>query len=285
MPWCCWAALVLCLGTFPSRAAAEDTTLQLRVAWGGGAERIWHGSVRLTQGKFADVQPLGIEANEPGSIWLSPQGIEIKERGLRAYDGLDMLVTADLEARLIVELADTAAEVAKSVEIPLRDLVDHSHNSMLDSVENRLLVARSPGDRLRVRCHRDNLVFSPGEMFKFELAAHLVSGIEQGYRYSATITGSPLGQRVWEHEYEAGAEGAETTVTIRVPEAEGVYNLTLAAMPVPTRLRRSCPRRRRWPSEESNLWFWKPRRQPIPARASWRASSKSTQCIRAGGNG
>ncbi len=72
-------------------------------------------------------------------------------------------------------------------------------------------------------------------MFKFELAAHLVDGTAAGYRYNATITTSPAGQRVWSEEYQSGQENTPTTVTIRMPEFEGVFDLTLAA--VPTRLR------------------------------------------------
>ncbi|MEX2112951.1 MAG: hypothetical protein WD845_07180 [Pirellulales bacterium] len=209
--------------------------MRLRIAWGGGAERIWHGSIRLSQGTFSELQALGIEANEPGAIWLAPDGIMIREPSLRAYDGIDVLVTAELESRLTVTLADDTSNISKTIEVQLRDLVRQSHTSTLDSAENRLLVTRSPGDRLRVTCHRDNLVFSPGEMFKFELATHLVDGTAAGYRYWATITTSPGGQRVWSEEYQAGQESTATTVTMRMPEIEGVFDLTLAA--VPTRLR------------------------------------------------
>jgi hypothetical protein len=214
---------------------AADTTMRLRIAWGGGAERVWHGSIRLSQGTFSELSALGVEANEPGSIWLAPEGIVIREPSLRAYDGIDVLVTADLESRLTVTLADDATNTSKTIEVPLRDLVRQSHSSSLDSSDNRLLVTRSPGDRLRVTCHRDNLVFAPGEMFKFELAAHMVDGTTAGYRYNATITTSPAGQRVWSDEYQSGQENTPTTVTIRMPEFEGVFDLTLAA--VPTRFR------------------------------------------------
>ena len=73
-------------------------------------------------------------------------------------------------------------------------------------------------------------------MFKFEIAVrHLLDGTSAGYRYAATITTSPGGQRVWSQEYQAGQESLATTVTIRMPEFEGVFDLTLAV--VPTRLR------------------------------------------------
>ncbi|MGD9724560.1 MAG: hypothetical protein AB7O59_24970 [Pirellulales bacterium] len=207
----------------------------MRVAWGGGEERVWSGSIRISKGSFSELQSLGIEANQPGAIWLDAAGITIREPSVRAYDGVDVLVTAELDAQLTITLADEKAGITKTVEFPLNDLVHQSHNSSLDSAENRLLVTRAPGDRVRIVCHRDHLVFAPGEMFKFELAAHLVEGMAEGYRYNATIYNNANGQRVWSTEYEAGAEGTTTTATIRLPEAEGVYDLSVAV--VPTRLR------------------------------------------------
>ncbi len=235
MLWAILAALMVFSSLGLQSAAAAETTMRLRIAWGGGTERTWHGSIRLSAGSFSELRALGIEANEPGSIWLAADGIRIREPGLRAYDGVDVLVTADLDATLTVSLADDSSKVEKTFEIPLRELADRAHNSVLDSSENRLFVTRSAGDRLRVVCHRENLVFAPGEMFKFELAAHLVDGTSEGFHYNAAISSGLGGQRVWADEYEAGPEGTSTTVTIRVPESEGVYDLTLSA--VPSRLR------------------------------------------------
>jgi len=118
MPWMCCAAL-LALAVLGGGRAAAETTLRLRIAWGGGAERIWRGSVRLSEGQFSELQALGIEANEPGSIWLTPEGITIREPGQRAYDGVDVLVTANLDAMLTVSLSNDATDLKKSVEIPL----------------------------------------------------------------------------------------------------------------------------------------------------------------------
>src|SRR6478609_3511068 len=86
LAWHCATSVVS-----PSACGAE-VAARLRLAWGGGAERIWQGSIHVSDGQLAEVQPLGIEADEPGSIWLGPQGIEIHQRSVRAYDGLDFLV-------------------------------------------------------------------------------------------------------------------------------------------------------------------------------------------------
>ena len=67
LPWLCRTALLLIfylVGTSSSRALADDVNLHLRFAWGGGTERIWHGSVRLSEGTFSELHALGIEADE-----------------------------------------------------------------------------------------------------------------------------------------------------------------------------------------------------------------------------
>ena len=119
-------------------------------------------SVGLSAGTFSELTPLGIEADEPGSIWLDGAQIRIRQRSPRAYDGIDVLVTAELDARLSIWLSDEQSETAKTVEIALRDLVGATHDTVLDDVGNRLFVSRSPGDRLRVEFDREHLVFRAG---------------------------------------------------------------------------------------------------------------------------
>jgi hypothetical protein len=209
---------------------AADATMQLRVAWGGGAERVWQGSIRLTGGQFSQLQPLGIEADEPGSIWLEQDSIEIRQRSLRAYDGVDVMVSADLDARLVVSLANSQAEPVKPVEITLRSLVAQSHNSPLDDVGNHLVVARSPSDRLRVTFDRDGLVFSPGETFQFQIQPYMLDA-GTSVRFQTKITTSPGGERKSAADYESGEEGTETSISLKVPDAEGVYDLSIVAVP------------------------------------------------------
>jgi hypothetical protein len=228
-PWLCAAALTCLALSFASAAVAAETTLELRIAWGGGAERVWHGSIRLSQGSFGRLQPLGIEADEPGSIWFDRGAVEIHSRSVRAYDGIDLSLTADTDARLLISLANETDPAGKQVEIPLRDLLYQPHNSSLDANDNHLLISRSPGDRLRVVLGRENLVFAPGDKFQFELGAHLLEATGAAVRFRAVITGAG-GQQVWNQEYESGDAGTMTSIELRAPETEGVYDLTISAV-------------------------------------------------------
>ena len=264
-PWLCCAALMALPSLSASRAIAAETSVRLRIAWGGGTERVWQGTIALGQGRFSQLLPLGIEADEPGSIWLSDGHIEVRQRSLRAYDGIDVLVTADLDDRLVVSLTDEPGKPAKPIEVPLRQLVHQPHNGTLDTVGNRVLISRSPGDRLRIRFDRESLVFAPGESFQFQIEPHLLESAGSGLRFQAQIATSPGGREVWSEEYTAGPDGTDTSITLKLPEEEGVYDLTIAAVQA-TRLRRQL-RLNRQPEAERKIQLvvLETRPQPEPA--------------------
>lgn len=246
---------------------ADEVNLKLRIAWGGGAERIWHGSVRLSNGEWSGLSALGIEADEPGSIWIDGSAIEIRQRSPRAYDGVDVKLTADLEAQLTIALANDNGEPPTQVSVPLRTLVQQTHSSPLDDVGNRLTIARAPGDRLRVETERDALVFSPGELFPIKVEPYLVDQGANKVRLLAHITSNPAGQSMWHEEYEAGPEGTDTAITLRVPEIEGVYDLTISATTPSGRIGRRIAQTLRKPLAERKIQFVVLEPRPAPSEA------------------
>src|SRR6185436_11699750 len=84
------AAHLVCTAT---ALVAAEPTMRIRIAWGGGTERTWQGTVRLSAGTLSDPSALGVEADEPGSMWLTDGSLEIRSRSTRAYDGVDLTVT------------------------------------------------------------------------------------------------------------------------------------------------------------------------------------------------
>ncbi len=176
---CARAALLALIAFLPFNLRAEE--LRLRVAWGGGRERQWQGTVALSEGRFSEPTSLGIEADEPASMYLEPGGeinqqrLVIRQRSSRAYDGFDVLADAPLSARCTIQLtAADAPDRPLTIEIPLSDIVEEFVNKDLDGQGNRILVTRAPGDQVRVDIARDSLVFMPGETFRFTARPHLL---------------------------------------------------------------------------------------------------------------
>jgi hypothetical protein len=228
-------ALLLWASAATAAAPAGETTLRLRIAWGGGAERQWQGTIELEHGALSESAPLGIEADEPGSIWLEDRRVMVRQRSLRAYDGVDVLATAELNDKLIVRLWPVGNEKEKRrIEIALADLVAGSPSSLLDEQGNQLLVSRSPGDKLRVSFAREGLVFAPGEVFEPTLEPHQL-GLPAGTPLKIKVQLTAAGARTWSREYDTTtpAEGAPATAVpleIKLPETEGVCELAISAV-------------------------------------------------------
>jgi len=240
----CRSALVL-LVVLTSRALMADD-LRVRIAWGGGSDREWQGTIGVSEGSISEPRPLGIEADEPGSMWLdgnsdASRRLVIRQRSPRGYDGVDLLVAAPAGAKLLVRLSgvDDSGQAA-TIEAPLADLSGEFVNKELDNCGNRLLVMRTPGDSLRVSLPRDGLVFAPGETFRCTLEPHALP-LAEGSRARIKVQLLGGGKELWsqQHDVQAARE-AKIPLEVRLPDEEGVYDLAIAATANPTGRRPSA---------------------------------------------
>ncbi len=209
--------------------------MRLRIAWGGGAERQWQGTIELEHGALGEAAPLGIEADEPGSIWLEDRRVMVRARSPRVYDGVDVLVTAGLDDKLIIRLWP----VGKEKERPHRNPAERSGRRLspgnaLDAQGNQLLVSRSPGDRLRVSFNHKSLVFAPGETFAASLEPHQL-GLPAGTPLKIKVQLTAPGTRPWSKEFDTttpaeGGPDSGVPLDIKLPETEGLCELAISAV-------------------------------------------------------
>lgn len=224
---------LLCLLT--SHALRADD-FRVRIAWGGGADRVWHGTISVSEGSLSDPQPLGIEADEPGSMWLDSHAtggrrLLIEQRSPRGYDGVDVTVAAPAAATLRIQLsASDDSTPGEVIETPLKDITGEFVNKQLDSQGNRLLLMRTPGDSLRVNLARDCLVFAPGETLKFSLEPHALPIAERA-RARIKIQLLAGAKELWSEQYDVQAGGDDKIpVEIALPKDEGVYDVAVTAV-------------------------------------------------------
>ncbi len=104
----------------------------------------------------------------------------------------------------------------------------------LDDMENRLVVERAPGDRLRVELRRDNLVLFPGEPWEIDVVPHRL-GLPPGTLLQVRLQLSPARSTAsfWEHEESLRVDAGGTlprlaNINVPVPQEEGVYDLSLS---------------------------------------------------------
>ena len=231
------AALLAALAALSGRrAVAAEPTMTLRIEWGYGGERRWHGSIALDKGALVMVRTLGIVADAPGSIWAdSNQSLAVNERSPRANDGVDLEIYAPLDAKLTVNLTADGEQRAGGGDVLLADLISKPLHRDLDGHGSQLLVRRSPGDLLRVNTGRDPLIFLPGEAWKLEVRPWLLSSAPgttvslKAHLYAARST-----TELWSQEQSFQAPAANVPATplsfgVPLPAPEGVYDVALEA--------------------------------------------------------
>jgi hypothetical protein len=268
--------------------AAGEESIRLRIDWGGAQEELWQGVIAISQGTLSGPSPLGIEADEPGSMWLdrgplfaAPAAgqtptqstgpemdqLVIRQRSPRTYDGVDVSVTAPLKAKLLIALwKSRGRSEPKWITIPVAELVSQPQVVQLDDRGNRLSVRRAPGDKLRVAWEHDSLVFSPGETLKLQVRPHLLDAepdTKVQLKLDLAAGRAPHGELIWEAEMVTGQPfPAEREILLQLPNEEGVYDLLLTATRAP-RLR--LPRQVRLP-EQVRLPSQVPGTKPLAAR-------------------
>lgn len=232
-------------------ALAADATVHLRIVWGGGTEQTWHGTIAIDRGQLANPMALGIEADEPGSIYFDNGHLEIRSRSPRAYDGVDLAVTAPQDAKLSVSLGTTDAQHDRKFELTLSELIAKQQSLALDANGNRLIVRRASHDMLRVNIKRPSLVFRTGENWQLEVQPTLAP-ITPGatVQLRTRIVGARGGVEVWSGEQAVTVPTDDGPIPampleVRLPATEGVYDLVLElAERSPLRWNRAVVQRR-----------------------------------------
>jgi hypothetical protein len=212
--------------------AVANSTIRVRVSWGGGAACQWQGQIEAAGGVLLEPVPLGIEGDEPGSMWLDAGRLHIRQRSPRTYDGVELLVSAPDDASLFIRLFQAAdSEGPRRIEVPLAKLANGPFDTNLDQTGNQLMIRRAPGDSLRVQLGRDSLIFAPGEPFSFDLLPYLLP-VDPGskLRIHTELAEARSANSLWsaDHDFLAG-ELTPIRVNAVSPNREGVYDLVITA--------------------------------------------------------
>jgi hypothetical protein len=234
------ASLLLALALAPAALAdevetdgLEKPTTRLRIEWGSGIARKWQGSISVSDGALAHPVPLGIEADEPGSMWIEEGRLVVNERSPRPYDGVDVEVDAPLDASLLIALTAADDPVAAAPhEIPLAQILHRAFKGRLDDRKNVLWVQRAPGDKLRVSVDRDALIYQPGESLEIAVSPnYLVEVANSRLRLQAKLVhlSDKTEVAIQEKECQLDDTGSSTSVVFAfpLPPKEGVYDLEL----------------------------------------------------------
>ncbi len=155
----------------PSSTSPDDS-IRLRLSWGGEA-RQWTGRIRLTEGTFSNLQPLGLTADAAGSVIPIGDHIEIQHGSPTNYGGVDISVPCIEGAALQIELEDLNDSGIQIREtFLLSDLLHLSVTRELTANGSRFSISRVPGDKIPVRLARSHVILEPREPFEFHFHAN-----------------------------------------------------------------------------------------------------------------
>jgi hypothetical protein len=229
--------LTVCALMSAARVEAAELDVRIRLTWGEGTPRMWHGSIRASTGRISEASRLGFAADAPGSMAMQDGTLQFWQRGPTRFDGMDVRVQGPNTATIILTLVPAdGRDKAQTIELPFSQFVAQRafvDSSKLDDQQNRVVVRRAPGDRLRVEFERDSLVFAPGEDFSFKiLPTHLGFSPETQLKCQVELYHTYGGDAVWETEssFEVDAKGACPPfgpLQVQMPPAEGVYDMLI----------------------------------------------------------
>ena len=139
-----------------------------------GRSALWGGTISLSQGTLSEPRPVGIEADEPGTMWLRgwaidrppapPAQLRRRRPLARRREGREAVGELDRVRRW--------AAPAPRIEIPLADLSTELWRFPLDRSGNQLLVRRA-GRRCGSAPRRPDGLWS-AQMLKFDVTPHLL---------------------------------------------------------------------------------------------------------------
>ncbi|MGC3965802.1 MAG: hypothetical protein QM775_00055 [Pirellulales bacterium] len=257
----CGCALLVVAAEVPEpandKARQSPVEIRLRIEWGGGEACSFAGLIGVAGGELSDFVALGMEPDVPGSSYLDDGELHLVPRGPRTYDGVDVTVTAEADAKLAIRLQSTSttgATATRAIEVPLAGVVQQTSITELPELGgNRISVRRAPGDRLQAALDRDHVIFTPGELLELKIRPHLL-GYESGtaLRLTAALHRARQSKALWNDTTDLAVpddDGAWPTVplSLHLPDEEGVYDvvLELARRDLSSRLHIAGPTERR----------------------------------------
>jgi len=229
--WCACCFSVWSLTSVP--AWAEEVTVRIRLAWGSGADAMqrWSGQIAFEGGELADLQPLGIEADEAAALRLENNRLLVAPLEKRRFDGCDLTVRADRQAGLRIELRSEQTTQPKVIETTLDEVVRGNFRAPLDDFGSVLLAHRSPGDKLRVIPTADHFVFGPGDIWSLRLQPDLDDEVAAGaVQLNLKLRAVGDDKVLWETSQAIDSETPdELAFDITCPVKESAYRITIDA--------------------------------------------------------
>ena len=228
--------------SFPqsSNGASVPTGLQtctFRIVW-TGPRHTWRGQIEVVNptnpsapGTITEATSLGLEGDQGAAYSLRQGVLFIHHPSAQDYNGYAVCATGQQGCVVRITLA-ADDQAPQSFDIRWEDLFYQA--LQFNVFDAKATLRRTSGDFLRLNINRDNMVYSPGEVFTAKLTPYKLAAEGITNYNPATIKVRLQHARenfeFYEKEYVWTPEaGGDILLNIPLPQEEGVYNVVITA--------------------------------------------------------
>ena len=234
----------LCASETAGEAGRTETpTARLNFSWTSDTPEKWEGELRLEQGTFTGLAPLGSDRCASVTFYPSEDRkvISISSPEPTAFCGAQVTAAAVPSSRLSLSFRSAEGTNSFSRTFLLADVSESALRVPLDDAGHDLVIERAPGDRIPVSVqHLDrdgvpllpaspSMVFQQGETLLIRIpVSRLPEGAER-YEFLATLRPTGEGAAVWSQRKPLDSVAPDAVLEFAVPirQIEGAFDVAL----------------------------------------------------------
>ena len=179
---------------------------------------------------------LAITSDAPSTVFKRGNELAINHQIATSYGGVDAAINLSGDAAVRLELNSASGETFERTWT-LQQLIAGVNESI--DKQNRISVARTPGDRIRVNIKRPHLVFEPGETWSFETnlqrCGYADQKIVSSFYWKRSNIDLPVSDTPSDFTTDKNGSSTSRTVEVVMPDQEGAHDLWIECYPEPSK--------------------------------------------------
>jgi hypothetical protein len=258
LAWCtkAWCTKAWCTKAYGTEGyGTELYDVELRILWGGPANRQYVGNIEIQDGFAKSIFPISMQADSSHSVKLRDnRTIELLPSSPTRYGGAGFQIAGSDQTKLRITLNDPSSSPsgeadrsaatnvaeprtakAKVLEVTLAEVLQQSRSMVLDQQGSSIVIERPTYDKIRPILRRTSLIFAPDEPIPLSCTGHhLGLGQQQGLRLTFSLLESSTGTILQSHHAsittdQVGSFAETSPATFYAPKEEGVYRIEIRA--------------------------------------------------------
>ena len=231
-------------GAQPAGSVPENfRQLRFNLSWTAKEPRQWEGELRLENGSFTGIIPLGTESDASVTFYPSNDRRTLHVRSLApsAYCGAQISAAAAPTASLSIHLKGAEGGPAFSRSVSLSELDGGAVHLPIDGEENELVIERAAGDRIPVSVAHlgkdgaplpgaiPSMVFEEGETLLLRVPVGRLSAEGPAKQLWVSLAPTGSNEPVWSEteSLDGVSPGDVLSISVPIRRVTGPFDVTL----------------------------------------------------------